>query len=121
MLICIHVLCFYLPLVDGAIHNAAGDNLYHECKSLTKDPETGDRCNCGESKITCGYNLPAKCTNFLLFGNIFYNVIVVIHTVGPRGEKPELLKRCYCSVLNIAKEKKIRSIALCGISMLLYD
>jgi O-acetyl-ADP-ribose deacetylase (regulator of RNase III) len=45
-----------------------------------------------------------------------FNLLVVIHTVGPRGEKPKLLKNCYNSVLTLAKEKKIRSIALCGIS-----
>lgn len=43
--------------------------------------------------------------------------LVVIHTVGPRGEKPDLLRSAYNSVLQIVKEKKIRSVALCGISM----
>jgi len=87
--------------IDGAIHTAAGNNLYYECKCIPFDPETGDRCNCGDSKITLGYNLPAK---------------FVIHTVGPRGEKSDLLKKCYSSILQCVKENKIRSVALCGIS-----
>ena len=40
--------------VDGAIHRAAGKLLKAECATLNgAEP--------GESKITCGYKLPAKC------------------------------------------------------------
>jgi O-acetyl-ADP-ribose deacetylase (regulator of RNase III) len=86
--------------IDGAIHSAAGDHLYNECKTIPKG-ESGDRCDCGAAKITRGYNLPAK---------------FVIHTVGPRGQKEDMLRSAYNSVLQIVKEKKIRSVALCGIS-----
>ena len=45
---------FFLFLVDGAIHSSAGRLLYNECELL-------NGCKKGEAKITCGYNLPAKC------------------------------------------------------------
>ena len=53
--------------VDGAIHRAAGHELYEAC---LKVPEVrpGVRCPTGEARITPGFKLPAK---------------FVIHTVGP--------------------------------------
>lgn len=85
--------------VDGAIHYAAGPELYNECEKL-------NGCETGQSKISGGYRLKAK---------------YVIHTVGPvwhggyHGE-PELLASCYQTSLAIAKEKKIKTIAFPGIS-----
>ncbi|XP_063994197.1 ADP-ribose glycohydrolase MACROD2-like isoform X2 [Diachasmimorpha longicaudata] len=84
--------------VDGAIHRAAGPNLKKECATL-------NGCSVGEAKITGGYKLPAK---------------YVIHTVGPRGEKPDKLKDCYRNCLQLAKDNSLKTIAFPCISTGVY-
>ncbi|XP_018571398.1 uncharacterized protein LOC108911056 [Anoplophora glabripennis] len=84
--------------VDGCIHKAAGPNLLAECKTL-------GGCPTGQAKITGGYKLPAK---------------YVIHTVGPQGEKENLLRNCYQNSLQIMLDKKLESIAFPCISTGIY-
>jgi O-acetyl-ADP-ribose deacetylase (regulator of RNase III) len=85
--------------VDGAIHRAAGPELFAECQTLG-----GARP--GEAKVTRGYRLLAKW---------------VIHAVGPiwnggqEGED-EMLARCYRESLRLAAERAARSVAFPAIS-----
>lgn len=90
--------------VDGAIHRKAGKELKEFCTTL-------GGCKVGEAKISPSFDLPS---NF------------IIHTVGPmylfKNEKEQSqLKQCYESVLEIAKSKKIKSLAFSNISTGAYD
>lgn len=91
--------------VDGAIHRAAGHELYEACLQVP-----GVRCPTGEARITPGFKLPAK---------------FVIHTVGPvchdgqHGE-PEKLAACYRNSLALAAENGCKSIAFPCISTGVY-
>ena len=90
--------------VCGAIFSAAGvDELQKECDKI-------GYCGIGESVITKGYKLKAK---------------HIIHTVGPiYGQDPSneesQLYSCYKSSLELAKKKKLNSIAFPVISSGIY-
>jgi O-acetyl-ADP-ribose deacetylase len=88
--------------VDGAIHRAAGRELYEECKTL-------NGCDTGEAKITKAYRLPSK---------------KIIHTVGPvyrsAATSEDLLRGCYRNSLQLAVDNDCKSIAFCAISTGIY-
>lgn len=84
--------------VAGAIHRAAGPELWEECKKL-------GGCETGQAKITRGYRLPAS---------------YVIHTVGPvysgSPEDSKLLGTSYRQSLRLAEEHAIKSVSFPAIS-----
>lgn len=84
--------------VAGAIHRAAGENLWEECKKL-------GGCKTGEAKITKGYNLSSSC---------------IIHTVGPvysgSTKDPTDLASCYKVSMNLAVKNNIKSISFPALS-----
>ncbi|MGF7035158.1 O-acetyl-ADP-ribose deacetylase (regulator of RNase III) [Paenibacillus mucilaginosus] len=93
--------------VDGAIHRAGGRAILDDCIRI-RSRQGG--CPPGEAVITTGGKLPAS---------------HVIHTVGPvwnggtQGEA-EVLRRCYRSVLALAAEHGVRSIAFPNIGTGIY-
>jgi O-acetyl-ADP-ribose deacetylase len=95
--------------VDGAIHRAAGPELYRACHVLP-EIEPGVRCATGEARVTPGFRLPAR---------------YVIHTVGPvwnggARREPELLAACYRNSLALAREHGCRTVAFPAISCGVY-
>jgi O-acetyl-ADP-ribose deacetylase len=89
--------------VDGAIHRAAGPELYAECKTL-------GGCDTGAAKITRGYGLKAR---------------HVIHAVGPvwnggGSDEEALLAGCYRAALDLAAEHRLTSLAYPAISTGIY-
>lgn len=91
--------------IDNAIHSAAGLQLREECRRLM-EAQGHDEPN-GGSKLTGGYNLPAK---------------YVLHTVGPivrgevTGDDRRELASCYRACLELAEEHGLESVAFCCIS-----
>lgn len=84
--------------VAGAIHRAAGPELWAHCRSL-------GGCATGEAKLTDGFALPARW---------------IVHTVGPVYGRDEpaadLLAASYRNSLTVADEAGARSIAFPALS-----
>ena len=95
--------------VDGAIHHAAGRELFDECLKLVEGlPE--HRGKTGEAYLTGAGRLPCK---------------YVIHTPGPvyrdgKHGEPQLLANSYANSLKRAEEKECESIAFPCISTGVY-
>ena len=91
--------------IDNVIHTMAGVELREKCYQIMK--AQGHEEPTGTAKITPGYNLPAR---------------YVIHTVGPivserlAGKDKDLLVSCYRSVLSLASDHQLESVAFCCIS-----
>ena len=95
--------------VDGAIHRAAGPELREACLAVP-EVQPNVRCPTGESRLTPGFNLPAK---------------YVIHTVGPvwrggQSGESRLLASCYRTALTLAGQHGVRTIAFPAISCGIY-
>ena len=100
--------CFY-PLhkcIDNAIHSAAGVQLREECHQMML--QQGHDEPTGQARITKAYNLPCR---------------YVIHTVGPiiptgipTSLQKEQLVSCYRSIMQLADENHLESLAFCCIS-----
>ena len=100
--------------ICGAIHAAAGAVLQEACYSIAEEVSKqkgkagvagsswgATRCREGDTKITPGFDLPATW---------------VLHTVGPTGAKPAVLRSAYRSALDAAVARGCKSVALCAIS-----
>lgn len=95
--------------VDGAIHRAAGKELFDACLRLVEQLP-GNRGKTGQAYLTEAGKLPCK---------------YVIHTPGPvyndgKHGEPELLANCYANSLRLADEKGCTSIAFPCISTGVY-
>ena len=91
--------------IDNVIFSYAGVQLRNEMKEIMK--KIGKYEQTGKARISKGYFLPSK---------------FIIHTVGPFVNGPliekhkKLLESSYLSVLELAKEKNIKTLAFCCIS-----
>ncbi len=98
----------YIPghnCIDNCIHTFAGIQLRLDCADIMA--RQGHPEPTGRAKLTPAYNLPCR---------------YVLHTVGPivedlpTAEDEALLRSCYRSCLDLARENGIRSVAFCCIS-----
>ena len=91
--------------IDNIIHTMSGVQLRLACNEIIQ--KQGHEEPTGQTKITPGFNLPAK---------------YVLHTVGPiindevTPEAEALLASCYRSCLELAEQHNLQSIAFCCIS-----
>ncbi|EWM25092.1 appr-1-p processing enzyme family protein [Nannochloropsis gaditana] len=94
--------------VDGAVHRAAGPQLYEACRAVP-EVRPGVRCPTGEARITPGFKLPAR---------------YVVHTVGPiyknDNESAALLRASHLSSLDLAVKQGLTSVAFPAVSCGIY-
>lgn len=95
--------------VNGAIRRAGGPEIQEYCEKL-RATTYQDGLPTGQSVITAGGKLPAKW---------------IIHTVGPKygqenGREAELLASCYRTVLALAEEHGLKTVAFPAISTGVY-
>jgi len=95
--------------VNGAIRKAGGPEIQKYCEELRATTHQ-DGLPTGQSVITPGGKLPAKW---------------IIHTVGPKygqenGREAELLASCYRTVLALAEEHGLKTVAFPAISTGVY-
>ena len=91
--------------VDGAIHRAGGPDILEECRRLRRTAWP-DGLPAGRAVSTGAGRLPAR---------------FVLHTVGPvygaaGGEEAALLGACYRAVLTLAREHRLKILAIPSIS-----
>ena len=100
--------CFH-PLhgcIDNAIHSASGVQLREECHRLMQ--QQGHLEPTGTAKITKAYNLPCK--------HVIHTVGPIVPTGIPTPMQKEQLASCYRSIMQLADENRLESIAFCCIS-----
>lgn len=91
--------------IDNVIHSRAGVQVRLDCSKIMGAQGESEPSGC--AKITLAYNLPSK---------------YIIHTVGPMvsiqvtEDNERVLRNCYLSCLNLAREMELKSIAFCCIS-----
>lgn len=91
--------------IDNVIHSRAGVQVRLDCSRIMGAQGEAEPAGC--AKITLAYNLPSA---------------YIIHTVGPMvglqatDEDRRVLRNCYVSCLNLAKEMGLSSVAFCCIS-----
>lgn len=91
--------------IDNVIHSRAGVQVRLDCSRIMG--AQGEAEPPGYAKITGAYNLPSR---------------YILHTVGPMvGRKVtdrdrRILRNCYLSCLNLAREMQLKSVAFCCIS-----
>ena len=85
--------------IDGAIHSKAGPELFQYLV------DHYDFCETGDFKPTPAFKLPSK---------------EILHAVGPIGEQPHLLERCYWKCMHYMKNTNKKTIAFPCISTGIY-
>ena len=91
--------------IDNVIHSCAGVQVRLDCSKIMGAQGEAEPSGC--AKITRAYNLPSK---------------YILHTVGPMvgvqvtDEDRRVLRNCYISCLNLAREVGLHTVAFCCIS-----